>query len=302
MVYALKVRPIVVIKGGLGNQLFQWSYAHFLGCTDKFYPSRFHYVHHDKIMHLELRDIFEVCPHVLNNGKLSPTRENISHLAEWMWNNDFGRKAAETFLGYYQEDPRKDQKQSSSHNRKARIYSGYFQKNIYVNNSFGAVESEVLPHVEKIAARLIGSKIIPKRYSAVHIRTGNYLRQSASDPNFIGSLHDKYFLENLDKLRATYLIVLTENANQIPKLLGEIKPDLVLDSMQLNAWETLAVMFSSESMIGSNSSLSWWGAKLASLKGADTWLPGNWSAWSNINSSNYRFQNLKMLDSIWQPT
>lgn len=294
--------PIVVIKGGLGNQLFQWTYAHTLQSSYKFYPSRFHYGHHDKIKYLELEDIFESCPHVLSKGALSPTKEYLSQLVEWMWNKQSGRMVAETFLGYYQEDPRNDQKQSGSQNRNAWIISGYFQKNIYVDNSTGAVELEILPHTEKIATRLIESMLIPQKYSVLHIRTGDYSRQSARDKYFIGNLHDKYFLDNLDRLDASYLIVLTENANHIPELLNKIKPDLVLDAGQLNAWETLATMTFSESMIGANSSLSWWGAKLASLKGAETWLPENWSVWNNINSMDYRFQNLRMLESNWRPT
>ena len=296
------MRPIVVIKGGLGNQLFQWTYAHSLQSRHKFYPSRFHYGHHDKIKYLELDDIFEACPHVLRGGSLSPTREYLSHLAEWMWNKKSGKKVAETFLNYCQEDPRNDQKQSSSQNRNAWISSGYFQKNFYVDNSAGAVEFEILPHTEKIATRLIEASVIPQKYSVLHIRTGDYSRQSAKDKNFIGNLHDRFFLDNLDALDAKYLIVLTENADHIPELLNEIKPDRVLDADQLNAWETLATMAFSESMIGANSSLSWWGAKLASLKGADTWLPENWSIRNNIDSMDYKFQKLRLLESIWRPT
>lgn len=294
------MKPIIMLKGGLGNQLFQWTYAHSLQPHQKFYPSRFHYGHHDKIKYLELGDIIESCPHVLKGGSLSPSREYLSHLGEWMWNKKLSRKVAEIFLGYCQEDPRIDQRQSGNRNRKSWISSGYFQKNIYVDNSAGAVEFEILPHTEKIASGLIEAKVIPQKYSILHIRTGDYSRQSAKNINFIGNLHDRYFLDNLDKLNANYLIVLTENADHIPELLNKIKPDLVLDTGQVNAWETLATMTFSESMIGANSSLSWWGAKLASLKGANTWLPENWSIWNNITSINYKFQNLSLLESTWR--
>jgi len=292
--------PIVVIKGGLGNQLFQWTYAHSLNTEDGFYPSRFHYGHHDKIMNLELNEIFKACPHVLNHGALSPAREYVSHLAEWLWVKGSGKRVAESILGYYQEDPRNDQKQRIGKDRTAWINSGYFQNNKYANDSIGAIQLEILPHAEKIAAGLIESKLIPRKYSVVHIRTGIYSSQSSINPDFIGNLHERYFLENLDKLKANYLIVLTENANHISSLLNKIKPDLVLDSNNLNAWETLATMTLSQSMIGSNSSLSWWGAKLASFKGTNNWLPDTWSIWNNINSLDYRFTNLKVLESRWR--
>lgn len=296
------MRPIVVIKGGLGNQLFQWAYAHtlYLHSGQNFYPSRFHYGYHDKIKYLELGDIFESCPHVFRKGSISPTKEYLSHLAEWTWNTQSGRVLAETLLRYYQEDPRNDQKQNYKKSANTWISSGYFQNNFYVDNSPSVVELEIVPHTEKIATRLIEAKVIPRKYSVLHIRTGDYSKQSARDKNFIGNLHDRYFLDNLDKLDASYLIVLTENASHIPKLLNKIKPDLVLDIAQLNAWETLATMAFSESLIGANSSLSWWGAKLASLRGANAWLPENWSSWNNINSINYRFKNLRTLESIWR--
>lgn len=213
-----------------------------------------------------------------------------------------GRGLAESLLRYYQEDPRDDQAQGVNKYKKFQIISGYFQRNSYSEISKGAVELEILPFAEKIAAKLLARKIIPRQYSVLHIRTGAYSMQNASDPNFIGNLHERYFLENLDKLKANYLIVLTENADHIPELLKKIKPDLVLDAQHLNAWETLATMAFSESVIGANSSLSWWGAKLASLKGAETWLPANWSSWNNIDSEAYRFPNLKILESSWRPT
>jgi hypothetical protein len=294
--------PIVVIKGGLGNQLFQWVYAHSLQEKATFYPSRFHYGHDDKIMHLELEDLFETCHHVLNEGAFSPTREHLSHAAEWLWSKRMGRGVAESFLRYHQEDPRNDQAQGTSKHLNTRIFSGYFQKNSYSEASKNVVELEILPYAERVASKLLLTELIPRSYSVLHIRTGAYSTQKASDPNFIGNLDEKYFLDNIDKLKANFLIVLTENADHIPKLLKKIKPDLVLDAQQLDAWETLATMALSESMIGANSSLSWWGAKLASLKGAETWLPANWSSWENIDSRGYRFPNLKILESSWHPT
>jgi len=296
------VIPNVVIKGGLGNQLFQWVYAHSLQEKVAFYPSRFYYGHHDKIMHFELESLLETCHHVLNGGVESPSREYLSQTAEWLWSKGIGRGVAESFLGYYQEDPRGDQAQSVSKSRNARIISGYFQKNCYSETSKNVVELEILPYAERVASKLLLTELIPRSYSVLHIRTGAYSGQSASDQNFIGNLDEKYFLDNVDKLKANFLIVLTENADHIPKLLKKIKPDLVLDAQQLDAWETLATMVLSESMIGANSSLSWWGAKLASLKGAETWLPANWSAWENIDSRAYRFPNLKTLESTWHPT
>lgn len=211
-----------MIKGGLGNQLFQWTYAHSLDGINTFYLSRFHYGHHDKIMHLELEDLFETCSHVFNTGAISSAREYLSHSAEWLWSKQMGRGLAESLLRYYQEDPRDDQAQGVNKYKKFQIISGYFQRNSYSEISKGAVELEILPFAEKIAAKLLARKIIPRQYSVLHIRTGAYSMQNASDPNFIGNLHERYFLENLDKLKANYLIVLTENADHIPELLKRL--------------------------------------------------------------------------------
>lgn len=294
--------PNVVIKGGLGNQLFQWTYAHSLQAIKSFYPARFHYGHHDKIMHLELEQLFETCPHILNAGDLSPRREYLSHAAEWLWSKRVGKGIAESLLRFYQEDPREDQAQGFNANWKSQIISGYFQENRFSEKPNSVVEMEILPYAEKVAAKLFSTNLIPRRYSVLHIRTGAYSAQVPSNPNFIGSLHENYFLNNLDKLNAKYLVLLTENADHIPQLIKRIKPDLVLDALQLNAWETLATMALSESMIGANSSLSWWGAKLASLNGAKTWLPADWSSWNNIDSEAYRFANLEVLESAWRPS
>jgi hypothetical protein len=292
--------PIVVIKGGLGNQLFQWVYAHSLQPKQPFYPAQFYYDHHYQNAHLELQAIFKTCPHVMNHGEISQVKEFISLSAEWLWSKKSGKKIAESVFGYVQEDPRINMPQVTGAYHKARIMSGFFQKNCYSDNSMGAVELEILPHAERIAEGLMASGLIPRQYSVLHIRTGEYSARSSIDPSFIGNLEKKYFLENLDRLQAKYLIVLTENADHIPDLLNEIKPDLVLDSHQQNAWETLATMALSESMIGANSSLSWWGAKLASLKDARTWLPSNWSAWNNIDSIGYRFPKLNVIESAWR--
>ncbi len=292
--------PNVVIKGGLGNQLFQWAYAHSISPIKPFYPVRFHYGHHDKIMHLELQDIFGLCPHVLDAGQFSPAREYLCHIAEWVWSKNTFKGVSESLFGYYQEDPRADVKQVAKAPQNARVISGYFQKNGYVDASNGALMTEILPYAAKIADRLIAGKIIPSEYSVLHIRTGAYTAQSATDPSFIGNLEESFFLENLDKLGADYLIVLTENAGHIPELINKIKPNLVLDANHLNAWETLATMAASDSMIGANSSLSWWGAKLCATNGGKTWLPSNWSAWNNIDTEDYRFPTLQTIESVWR--
>jgi hypothetical protein len=292
--------PIVVIKGGLGNQLFQWVYAHSLKSKEPFYPAQFYFGHHYRNAHLELQEIFQTCPHVLNEGNLSQVKEFVTLSAEWLWSKNSGKRLAESIFGYVQEDPRIDKPQVFDSHHKARIISGFFQKNSYSDIAMGAIELEILPHAERIATGLIESGLIPTQYSVVHIRTGEYSSRSSNDPNFIGNLDKRYFLENIDKLKANYLIVLTENADHIPDLLNEIKPNLVLDSHKQNAWETLATMAMSESMIGANSSLSWWGAKLASLRDAQTWLPSNWSAWNNIDSIGYRFPKLNIIESSWK--
>ena len=292
--------PIVVIKGGLGNQLFQWVYAHSLQAKEPFYPAQFYFSHHYRNAHLELQDIFETCQHVLNHGDISQTKEFVSLSAEWLWSKKSGKRIAESIFGYVQEDPRIDKPQVLDARHKARIISGFFQKNYYSNIALGAIESEILPYTERIAEGLVETGLIPRQYSVVHIRTGEYTARNSTDQSFIGNLEKRYFLENVDKLQAKYLIILTENADHIPDLINEIKPDLVLDSHQQNAWETLATMALSESMIGANSSLSWWGAKLASLKGARTWLPSNWSAWNNIDSAGYRFPSLNLIESSWR--
>ena len=158
-----------------------------------------------------------------------------------------------------------------------KYISGYFQESRYAIHSasnlferFAAEESFkhlLSPNVDRIA---------------VHIRLGDYERYKS----IFGQLPIQYFVDGISylsrKLELDQVIVISDDIQKAKTLLdvnlfGNLKVAFCDDTKQ--PLEDLAVISSSRGVVTSNSSFSWWGAFIASVKGnahvvyPNPWLP-----------------------------
>jgi len=72
------------------------------------------------------------------------------------------------------------------------------------------------------------------------------------------------------------VIICTDADVLDPDFLLEFPNAEVLDKSHLGVWPTLALMVKAEQFVGSNSTLSWWAAKLRIPLGLPSVLPRPW--------------------------
>lgn len=291
--------PIVVIQGGLGNQLFQWFYAHTIETSGQFQIEPLYPKSANSFRDFELSELVDKCSHVEISGRkfLGRGQRQFFHFLDRAWQFETLKPMIER-IGYFREDPRKDQPQSYNTSRSRRYAKGYFQLQEKVEMAKVAVCSELVPIIHDILAKMHLKFELPKNYSVLHVRRGDYQSQNFTSV-YLGILDDSFFLKWVKDFDVKNIVLLTESVSDVEKLISEVKPILILDRNQTSAWETLAIISGAQNFLGSNSSLSWWGAKLCAMNGGSVWLPSEWSFWKNVNSEDYIFSDCKTQESKW---
>lgn len=290
----------MAIQGGLGNQLSQWYFAHTISKSSKFRIDPLYNMTKVGPREFELKPLIEKCSHLEHgayNNFLSPHSKYYYRILNRIWEYGSLRKIVEN-LGYFREDPRLDQNQSKLKAREIRYAKGYFQKQKAIEEIFCTVEDELLPVVQEVFANLKERIGIGSKYTVLHVRRSDY-EAAEFTPIIIGTLSDEYFLRGLEKLDTSNLILLTENRDDVTKLVEILNPRMVLDNLDTTPWQTLAIMYGATQFLGANSSLSWWGARLCSARGGQVWLPSQWSYWQNIDVSDYHFPGTKVANVHW---
>ena len=292
--------PIVVFQGGLGNQLSQWSYAHSIVGSRLFLIDPLYNMREVTSRNFELLEVCESCDHVMKDKFGNFKNSNLRfffHFLDRLWEFAVLRIFVETF-GYIREDPRVDQEQTHNISKVPRYSKGYFQKQANVEIVMSSVRSEIIPLVNRLLPELRDRFELASKYSVIHVRRGDY-EAAEFTPVIIGTLSDRYFIEGLRKMDSSNLVLLTENRGDVSDLVNQLKPSLVLDKFNTTPWETLAIIYGATEFLGSNSSLSWWGARLCSARGGDVWLPSQWSYWKNIDVGDFHFTNCKVAEAYW---
>ena len=290
----------MAIQGGLGNQLFQWYFAHTISEDSQFRIHPLYKMTTVGLRNFELQLLIEKCSHFeygVDQNFLSPFTKSYYRILDSLWEFSALRRFVEV-LGYFREDPRFDQNQSKRNSINIKYARGYFQKQAEVEKVFTSVEKELLPVVQGVLATFEERMKLGSNYTVLHVRRGDYEAAELTPIN-IGTLSDEYFLRGLEGMDTSNLILLTENREDVTDLVKALNPRMVLDKFDTTPWETLAIMYGASQFLGANSSLSWWGARLCSAKGGKVWLPSQWSYWKNIDVGDFHFTNCKIAESYW---
>ena len=291
--------PKIAISGGLGNQLFQWSAAHSLFKNEGFYIDLTHYYLKTKRV-FELNPLIQFCRHN-HNQSLRLNRITIMKVFEWAAYRGVPLRYLEQ-LGYFQENFHVSDLSdmiATSRKKNSRLYlNGIFQNGNFVDDAFPEVEKEFTHIIEDSFSATRNLFKIPDEYAVIHVRRGDYpISQFPSKA--IGQLDDDFYLQILSRTSLP-IILLTENFLDVAELSRVIKPWIILSQRETNPWESLSLMAKSKFFIGSNSTLSWWGAYLASKQEHETWLPSDWSQWGNYNKIEMVSRKILFAPSIWR--
>lgn len=291
--------PTIAISGGLGNQLFQWFAAHSYFASKGFILDLRHYdINPDR--EFELSSLLELCSHKFSEESATK-KSSLMKIFEKFASRGISPKLLEK-LGYYQEiaHPKtlKGVLEGRLDKRLPLYVNGLFQNGDMVNQIFPSVGHELMSYVDENFKFIQAKFALPESFAAIHVRRGDY-PISSSPSGAIGQLDDFFYSELASKTELP-IILLTEKASDIQELSIALKPWLILSQHEADAWESLSIMANSKFLVGSNSSLSWWGAYLAAVAKKEAWLPNEWSQWGNYQSIAFNSSVIKTSQSKWR--
>ncbi len=294
----MKSLPVVSIQGGLGNQLFQWFFAHELLTSSEFrlYPKIPVGPVAQVVYELGLTPLYRVCKHHKVAGKSN--RNIIPRIFDRLWAIERLTPILH-FLGYYRENPRSGTRAHATYPRNVRYANGYFQNWKYAENQKETIRAELFPILEEKYIELTRRFDLSKPYTVIHVRRGDY-RTDRNPETLIGSLDDAFFVQWAKDHPSNRVVLLAEHRRDVEELILQINPFLVLDNNSTTAWETLAIMSFANEMLGSNSTLSWWGAWVALQKGASVFLPSEWDVNGRFNPNDFIFPLCNSANPSWE--
>jgi hypothetical protein len=204
-------------------------------------------------------------------------------------------------MGYYRENPNSEVIQSLSMPSPMRYAYGFFQNAEMVEQVLGVIDVELLPLIKSNLKELQEKYDLRSPYTAIHLRRYPTAGIKLSPIQFC-NLSSNYFINWAKQNSGEKIILLTEHADQVREIIDTLQPDLVLDASNSSPFDVLAIMAGSEKCLGSNSSLSWWGARLCSINGGQASLPSRWSYWGNVDSRTFHFTGCNLSNSVWDLT
>jgi len=271
----------VEYNSGLGNQLFQLNYAHFLknrfekefGMLRRKVPSRI-----DRPFDLDELLQFESTfplPEIIDTHAIFRKRlGRIPYVRKFMYSN-------ERSINWISE-PREFSfaKPTSPAAGKKNYYVGYFQNYEYVEEAykFYAATLENFLSVKFYQAKSRLDYIEGK--GILHIRRGDLLKPECSG---MGMLNFQYYREAMIKLDIDphRAVILTDDKSNVVRLASQLGIDYIIGPDEMSAWEALAVFAQSPQLVSANSTLSWWGAFIGKNNGNIAAYPSIWfQKWS----------------------
>lgn len=294
----MKIR--VLSEGGLGNQLFQASYAHRTAIA---YPNHEIYFVDDNSKldrKFELDQFFDQCPHLkqgknrLINGK---NRHDV-HLSllrrvKWYQGSNYLEKLYKEEGGLLDSDFDLNSRIFAARSEYLNV-RGYFQKSKYHFPTDLCFANALIRALEKNARRLNSEDFI-----CVHVRRGDFLSFSSHGP-----LSKEYFIDQLQHLGDNSRSVLLHSDD--PEIFDEFASlpiKLSEYSLSSNAWDVLSDAARSKYFIGSNSSLSWWAAYCTQNFGhsvnKDIYFPSEWFRGVSTESLEIIPENWKTVKVRW---
>lgn len=257
-------------QGGLGNQLFIWKAAHQLNAMTGEKVEIITLERTDNQRELGLGVLSHSCHHEieLKSVQRLPVRikfaQKFPRIYKLIKSTKLLQKSVEISIN--------PQESISSLHLNATDFLGFFQDPL--DSLAVDIESlnEIKMHASKVWKKTKNQIIenLNGKYQVFHVRRGDYLQNI----EYFGILTEKYFLANSHDGLPVYIS--TDAKNIESSFLRFFESARVLNSSELDAWQSLALMHSAEHFIGSNSTLSWWAARLRTTDRKSTVLPTPW--------------------------
>lgn len=257
-------------QGGLGNQLFIWRAAHLLHLETSQDVEIVCLRNESDSRPNELYQLTKLCTHPIHIREVNKYSFRVRFAQKYPKIYRSVRRL--TFKRFQVGIAIEPQAQLNQISMKYSDYLGFFQNKMDGLWDELNLGQEILDNLEVVWKELDRSKSLETRasFQVFHVRRGDY----ATGERKFGQLSARYFRENMS---SNLPVIICTDADVLdPDFLVEFPDAEVLDKSHLAVWPTLALMVKAEQFVGSNSTLSWWAAKLRTLLGLPSVLPRPW--------------------------
>lgn len=256
----------IKISGGLGNQLFQFAFAHY---ASNIIDKTVYYEVSDEPNFgrpFELAGLIGNCTHRLQRVDSKGPLAELIRIPALISGSKWIEPPTYEFI--------LPERVVELRNRKI---AGYFQNWKFLFPENENVVSEISNYVNGIDLPSVEFREPVKgtEYLLIHIRGGDLLLYEQT----MGCLSEAYYLDvigSLDKKSFSKIVVTTDDKKFVIENFRRLKYDYLFDQLDLTTWECLKLMSNAKILITANSTLSWWGGCLASRGGSQVHVPNPW--------------------------
>lgn len=250
------------ISGRLGNQLFQWAYAHTLISK---YKKRITFIiddyHNPKFNKEDSIQGISIAGQICNIKKMNSVGLALVFL-------DKIRIKNECISSHFLEKTHLVRTKDSYElpvlpNWTPRLITGFFLNSQHVL----ANEIQLLDELKARLQKVNSITFLPKDYQVVHVRRGDLVTKEKG----YGLLDKDYYVRNI--VDGLPVVLCTDSLKDSEDVANAVKANFILTPENSSPWQTIGVFGKSKRFVMGNSTLSWWGGFVASNVGAEVIFP-----------------------------
>ena len=250
------------ISGRLGNQLFQWAYAHTLISK---YEKRITFIiddyHNPKFNKEDSIQGISIAGQICNIKKMNSVGLTLVLL-------DKIRIKNECISSHFLEKTHLVRTKDSYElpvlpNWTPRLITGFFLNSQHVL----ANEIQLLDELKARLQKVNSITFLPKDYQVVHVRRGDLVTKEKG----YGLLDKDYYVRNM--VDGLPVVLCTDSLKDSEDVANAVKANFILTPENSSPWQTIGVFGKSKRFVMGNSTLSWWGGFVASNAGAEVIFP-----------------------------
>lgn len=277
----------IPLQGGLGNQLFQWSMAHYITRETNFPVTLVqNYFEGDSLRTNPLLQLTRQCNHgivIKHNQTITFGYKAVDKLSKYNLGQIAKVFEKIKMFTLVDHESAKIPETTSKHS----AIRGFFQSSSMVKQVWGEVKTEIQSIMEssfEYFGKGADGKFfeVNQDYQAVHVRRGDYLENK----DILGVLSLDYF-ENL--VSPNQIIVVCSDTLKHEELDYWCMSYRLYNQESLSAIETLAVLSNGKKLVMSNSTLSWWASQFVLERGGQVIAPSPWFKRAELVSANYLY-------------
>ena len=279
----------IQMSGRLGNQLFQWAFAHHAAIK---YASKIQPIydsfHEHRGYESNLSSLEFSCSHVLQSKR----RDSVGYLLAGLdkinsksarFGSYISRKLGIMRTGNHDEIPVLPA-------IAPKLLTGFF-----IN--WKVVRGVELLLAEELKTALKNVEVpfcVDDHFQVLHVRRGDF--NSLKDT--FGVLSSEYYARNLDGSLPTYIC--TDDEALVPDVQLATGAISVFGPSDLNPIQTLKLMSEASLVVMSNSTLSWWGGFLCTQNGGRALLPKPFYKYLSEDATNFELPEFTIVPSIFE--